>query len=386
MNAEGFIAGRLRFKGRLAMAAIAISFLIMIAAVAISGGFRHEIRNGVSDITGDILLTDSSFNYFSENAPVSSTPSFIGEVEDVKGVESLRPVIYRAGIVKAGDDIQGVLFKGVTGRDSSMLVTIPSRLARNLGLGVGDEMLSYFVGEKVKARKFKIDGIYDSLVDTDESMIVYAPLEDMRRVNGWEEGQVSAIEVRLDGRFKSRASIKDKAEEIGSICLLNATDEDDALVATASTDKYPQLFDWLDLIDFNVVAILVLMTIVAGFNMISGLLIMLFRNISTIGTLKALGMSDKGIAGVFIRVAARIVAVGMLAGNVLALAFCLLQSSTHLIGLNPENYFVSFVPVKVNLPLILSADIISFTVIILLMTIPTLFIAKVDPARTIRTE
>lgn len=386
MNAEGFIAGRLRFKGRLAMAAIAISFLIMIAAVAISGGFRHEIRNGVSDITGDILLTDSSFNYFSENNPVSSTPSFIGEVEDVKGVGSLQPVIYRAGIVKAGDDIQGVLFKGVTGRDSSMLVTIPSGLAGKLGLGVGDEMLSYFVGEKVKARKFRIDGIYDNPVETDGSMIVYAPLEDMRRVNGWEEGQVSAIEVRLDGRFKSRASIKDKAEEIGSICLLNATDEDDALVATASTDKYPQLFDWLDLIDFNVAAILVLMTIVAGFNMISGLLIMLFRNISTIGTLKALGMPDKGIAVVFIRVAARIAAIGMLVGNVLALAFCLVQGSTHLIGLNPENYFVSFVPVKVNLPLILSADIISFSVIILLMLIPTLFIAKVDPARTIRTE
>lgn len=386
MNAEGFIAGRLRFKGRLAMAAIAISFLIMIAAVAISGGFRQEIRNAVSEVTGDVLLTDSSFNYYGESCAVSSSPSFIGDIEAVKGVESLQPVIYRAGIVKAGDDMQGVIFKGVAGRDSSLQVTIPSRLARTLGLSAGDEMLSYFVGEKVKARKFKIDGIYDSPVDTDESMIVYAPAQDIRRLNGWEDDQVSAIEVRLDGRFKSRAAISAKAEEIGAICLMNAGEEDDALVATAATDKYSQLFDWLDLIDFNVVAILVLMTIVAGFNMISGLLIMLFRNISTIGTLKSLGMSDKGIAGVFIRVAARIAATGMLVGNVLALAFCIVQGSTHAIKLNPENYFVSFVPVKVNLPLILSADLISFAVIILLMLIPTLFIAKVDPAMTVRTE
>ena len=378
MNTESFIAGRLRFKGRLAVVAIAISFLVMISAVSISGGFRREIRAAVSKITGDVVLSGSE--------PISSTPSFLDEVEAVKGVRSIDPVIYRPGIVKYGDDIQGVIFKGIPGMDSTLHVSIPSRLAKALGLAVGDEMTSYFVSEKVKARKFKVDSVYESLVDTDESMLVYAPIDDMRKVNGWEEGQVSALEIRLDPKFSSRKAVKFKSEEIGSICIMSAGENDDTFIAQAATDKYSQLFDWLELIDFNVVAILVLMTIVAGFNMISGLLILLFRNISTIGTLKALGMTDRSIAGVFMRVSARIVAIGMIVGNLTALAFCLVQNATHLLKLNPENYFVSFVPVSVNLPLILTADLISFAVILILLLIPSFFISKVDPAVTVKTE
>ena len=158
------------------------------------------------------------------------------------------------------------------------------------------------------------------------------------------------------------------------------------LVATAAVDRYSTLFDWLNLIDFNVGAILILMTIVAGFNMISGLLILLFRNISTIGTLKALGMTDKGIAGVFLRVSSRIVLIGMAAGNALALLFCLIQGSTHLIRLNPENYFVSFVPVKVDLLSVLAADAAASAAIMLLLLIPSMFISKVDPSETVKSE
>ncbi len=118
--------------------------------------------------------------------------------------------------------------------------------------------------------------------------------------------------------------------------------------------------------------------------MISGLLILLFRHISTIGTLKALGMANKQIAGVFLRVAARIVLAGMVIGNGAALLFCLLQDSTHLIRLNPENYFVSFVPVHIDPALVALVDVLAFAVIMLLLLIPTLFISKVDPAKTVR--
>ena len=134
----------------------------------------------------------------------------------------------------------------------------------------------------------------------------------------------------------------------------------------------------------NVLAILVLMIIVAGFNMISGLLILLFRSTSTIGTLKSMGMTDKGIASVFLRLSARHTLLGMLLGNAAALLFCLVQGTTHLIRLNPANYFVPFVPVSVNVPMIILADAIAFGVIMLLLLIPTLFISKVDPARTVR--
>ena len=387
MKAEGFISGRIRFKGNIAVAATAVSFFIMIIAVAISGGFRNEIHRGVTDITGDVMLTGASFNYYSEDDPVSATPSYLDKIKDVKGVESVSPAIFRAGIVKTGEDIQGVLIKGIPATDTTSLqVRIPSSLATTLRLKVGDPMLTYFVGERVKVRKFTVSGIYDNVVDTDEGQIVYASLSDLQRLNGWEEDEVTALEVKLDGRRRSRGDIRMKSIEIGSICSLYATEEDDRLIAVSSPDKYSRIFDWLDLIDFNVAAIILLMTIVAGFNMISGLLILLFRNISTIGTLKAFGMTDKGIAGVFLRVSARIVAMGMLIGNAAALLFCLIQGTTHLIKLNPENYFVSFVPVSISVPSVLIADICAFAGIMLLLLIPTLFISKVDPAQTMRTE
>lgn len=389
MDASRFIAGRLRFKGRLAMVSIAVSFLVMIIAVSVSSGFRKEIRSGVSSISGDIQLTPSTMNYVNEDDPVCGHPSYYDRLAAVKGVKAIDPVIYRAGIVKSGDNIHGVLFKGVQkpAVDTVDLgVTIPSRLADVLGLSVGDKMLTYFVGERVKVRKFHVAGIYRSLLDSDDALLVYASVDDLRRLNGWEDDEVSAIEVTLDDAFKSPALISMKNEELGSMALMLAGDDEDSLVATSVIQRYPQLFSWLSLIDFNVLFILVLMTIVAGFNMISGLLILLFRNISTIGILKSMGMTDRNIAAVFLRVSSQLVLKGMAIGNALALLFCLIQGTTHVLKLDPANYFVSFVPVAVNIPMIIIADVISYVVIMLLLLIPSLFISKVDPARTVRAQ
>ncbi len=388
MNAEKFIASRLKFKGKMAMVSIAVSFFIMIIAVAISSGFRKEIRSGVSSIAGDIQLTPSSMNFVGEEDPVSSRPSYAGRLDSLGGIRSVNPVVYRAGIVKVGDNIHGVLFKGVesVGDTLALGVSIPSRLSELLGLQVGDKMLTYFVGEHVKVRKFTVSSIYPSIIETSDHLVVRASLSDMQRLNGWEEDEVSALEVMLDDEYKTPSRINSKNEEIGMMALMFSDSPDDAAVATSVVQRYPQLFDWLALIDFNVVIILLMMTIVAGFNMISGLLIMLFRNISTIGVLKSLGMTDKNIASVFLRVSSNLVLKGMAVGNGLALLFCLIQGTTHLIRLNPANYFVPFVPVAVNLPTIIVADAISYVVIMLLLLIPCLFISKVDPAKTVRAQ
>ncbi len=208
----------------------------------------------------------------------------------------------------------------------------------------------------------------------------------MRRLNEWDETQVSALEVTLGSAYKSTMMMEEKSAELGNIAILYAQEDEPQMMSTSIVRQFPQLFDWLDLIDFNVLFILLLMAVVAGFNMISGLLIMLFRNISTIGTLKALGMTDKGIAKVFLQVSSNLVLKGMLIGNALALLFCLIQGRTHFFKLNPENYFVSFVPVAVNVPMILLADLAAYIIIMLLLLLPSLFISKVDPAQTMRTQ
>ena len=338
-------------------------------AVAISSGFRKEIRNGISAVSGDVVL--------SEDEPFVPDSTLLVRLGNIEGVDDVSCAIYRPGVVKKGNIIQGMLVKGVHTSDSSLHARIPASLARVLSVKVGDSMLSYFIGEKVKVRKFIVSDIYEGIVDTDENMLVYVPIEDVRRINGWTENQVSAVEVRLSDSWRGRREMAEKAAEIGMAA---------SMYAVSSVEKYASIFDWLDLVDRNVVAILVLMTLVAGFNMISGLLIMLFRNVSTIGVLKSLGMENRSIAGIFVRVASRAVFYGMVAGNAAALLFCLVQGTTHIFRLNPENYFVPFVPVSLDARFIISADVVSFAVILLLMLVPCFFIAKVDPARTVKAE
>lgn len=374
------------------MASIAISFLVMIIAVAVSSGFRNEIRGGISSVSGDIQLQPLNMNLLDSASPVEKDASYIPHIRQMEGVSEVIPVIYRAGIVKNGTDIHGILVKGLPdgflpfeNSDSVQLaVAIPSRLAEQAGIGEGDRMLTYFVGDKVRARQFNVVSVYDAMVETEAGLIVYASLADLQRLNGWNEGQVSAIEIMLDEDSREEDRISELTEEAGYLAYAYTAEDETTVVASSSVSRYPQIFDWLNLLDFNVLFILLLMTVVAGFNMISGLLIMLFENISTIGLLKTLGMTDRSIAKVFLSSSAVLMIKGMAIGNALAIIFCVVQSSTHLLKLNPENYFVSFVPVHLDLGLILTADMVSFAVIMLLLLIPCLFISKVDPADTVR--
>lgn len=319
MKAEGFIAGRLRFKGRVAVAATAISFFIIILSVCIAEGFSREIRKGAAAITGDVLITDRGGNFFGVSDPIPSDPSFAESVKAVHGVEGLTPIICRSGIIRKGDEIRGVMFKGTDADTVSMGARIPSALASSLGIHVGDKIQAWFISDRIKVRKFTVTGIFDSLIDSDEGLIIRTSAADMRRLNGWDSSEASALEVTLSPSSRDRRSMKAVTREIGSIVAASPDDEENGLGALSAADRFPQLFDWLDLIDYNVIAILVLMTVVAGFNMVSGLLILLFRNISTIGTLKTLGMKDRSIAGVFLRIGARISLRGMLTGNAAAL-------------------------------------------------------------------
>lgn len=386
MDASLFISGKLRFKGRIAMTCIAVSFLVMIIAVSVSSGYRHEIRAGLSSVSGDVQITVPDMNILDEGRPIEADPAYLPYLERVEAVDEVVPVVYRAGIVKHEDAMHGVLLKGMPSVSDTIKlgVSIPSALAEQAGLKVGDRMLTYFVGERLKVRQFNVTSIYRSLMETDGRHIVYASLNDLQRLNGWKEDEASVLEVHLEPKYRTEDAIRDASQEIGFIINSYSSDDEETVIATSSVSRFPQLFGWLDLIDFNVLFILLLMTVVAGFNMISGLLIMLFEHISTIGLLKALGMTDRAIAKIFLSSSAVLTGKGMLLGNVLAIVFCIIQKTTHVLKLDPENYYVSFVPVNLDLGLVLTADIVSFAVIMLLLLIPCLFISKVDPADTVR--
>ncbi len=386
----GFISRRIQFKGKVASVCVAVSFLVMIVSVAVSSGFRNEIRGGLSELCGDVKLTPLNSNYMGESDPIPASPAFMPEVLKLDCVQSVRGTISRAGIVKEGDLIHGVMFKGVADyrkSDSSVLsVSVPSQLASLLKISVGDDLPAYFVGERTVVRKFRVESVHDGILSGDDKLVLYTDLPTMRRINGWREGEVSAIEISLKERYRSEELIRQSAIEIGAAVFAHSSEDEPTVVVTSVVQSFPQLFDWLNLIDFNVLVVLVLMTIVAGFNMISGLLILLFEHIPTIGLLKALGMTDGGISAVFLRSSAVLVGKGMAAGNAIALTLCLVQSHTRLLRLNPENYFVSFVPIHIDWSLILTADLLSFAAILLLLLLPSMFISRIDPAGTMRVE
>lgn len=374
----------MKFQGKAAMVTIAVASFVIIIAVAVSGGFRHELRKGVASLAGDIQITSPYMNFIGEDHPVTLGDELETAIGSMPGVDHIVPAVYRAGIIKSGSNIHGVVFKGIPGGGDSLRVKIPERLSAMLGIGPGDRMLAYFIGDKVKARQFTVESTYDDILGSDDNLVVYAGIEDMRRVNGWDPDKASAIEVILEDNWRSSDRMEYLTDEIGAEILFG--EGIDSMVATSAARRYPQIFSWLDLIDFNVLIVLALMVAVAGFNMISSLLIMLFRNISVIGTLKAMGMTDRQISAVFLRIASSAALKGMLAGNILAFLFCIVQNATHFVKLDPANYFVSAVPVHLNALQVIGADLLAYILIMLLLLLPCLFVSRVDPAKTVRVQ
>lgn len=375
MGAEGFIAKRLQFKGRVAIIAIAISFFVIVLAESISQGFRSEINSGIAAMTGDVILSNEVKDYFQTDNPLELDSLLLDKLLTINGVESIEPSVVCASVLKPRQGFEAVALKASKLMEDSLGISIPVSLAAKMAVEPGDTLAAYFMSGGFKIYSFVVAEVYDSPLGSDLSPYIYADIRTLQEINNWTGSQFSTLDVRLDKSFLDPDKLRQKTEELAVLSGLSAQN---------SRQLYPQLYEWLDLIDFNVYAIILLMSIVAGFNMISGLLIMLFRNISTIGTLKTMGMNNKSIASVFLRLSAKIVAQAMLIGNGAALLFCLVQGHTHLIKLNPANYYVSWVPVSIDINSLLIADALTFAVIMLLLLIPTLFISKIDPSLSVK--
>lgn len=396
-----FISRRLSAKSGLAVVSVAISAVVMLIALFVSSGFRSAIQGSISAVSGDMAVLSPYMDIMSEKHYVRCTDEYKDLISGCPGVKRVSPSIYRAGIVKSGTGIYGVVFKGVDSTyDFSMLsgrlvegsfpvllkgristeAAIPLSLAQEAGIGLGDTFLAYFIGEEVKARRFRVCGIYRSPIEEQEGNFVFSDLENLRRLNGWDEESVSAIEIFL----KKGEEPSEVSGEVSFTVFSYSSADDPSAIVYETRNRFPSIFDWLDLLDFNLYAVLVLMFAVSGFNMVSGILIILFENMSSIGLFKALGMKNREIAKVFMAKASSIVLKGLAIGNVIAFALGILQDSTQFIKLNPENYIVDSVPVAFNPAGIVLLDVCAYAAIMIVLLIPCLFISKVDPAKTVK--
>ena len=414
MNVYKFIASGIRTKSdggerisslstRIGLISVAVSIFVIIVAICVVRGFRSEIRFKTSGYMGDLALVAPGQTPLNDLYPFADSISILDGMRSKAYVKNIQRVAYASGLVREGDELLGSYFKGVdslydfsffasclsegqlpdySGKLASTDILVSRRIADKMGYAVGSSVPAFFVKEKVNYRNFKVCGIYDAQLEELDNMMIVADIRQCQRVNGWEPDEVSTMEVVLD----KRANIDLCYSEMEEYVFSNLTDDDPSVFLLSVKRIFSNLFDWLNLLDYNVVAILALMMAVAGFNMISTLLIILFENISSIGLLKALGMTTSSVSKVFRNVALDIVGKGLLWGNVAALAVCLLQKWLHIIKLDPASYFVQYVPIDIDIWLIVLIDAVSVAVIMLILMLTSAFIAKVDPAKTLRME
>ncbi len=410
MSASRFIASRLaggddrlsRTSNTIAWVSVCLSIAVMIIAVAVVAGFKSEIRGRVAGFMGSLMLVQPGQSPINEHYPFSENLSYADPIRNVPGVTSVSGVAWRSGLIKTEDNIDGLYFKGVdslydfsffegclvagsipsyTGRISND-VMLSRTTAEKLGFSVGDDVTVYFVGDEMKVRRFKLCGIYDAGFEEIDTRMAVADRRQVQRLNGWDSDQVSSLEIRT----KRDADLDRIGREVDELVIEQALEDDTVLFTLDIRKLYGHLFDWLNLLDLNVLMILILMVLVAGFNMISAILIILFEQISTIGLLKSLGMTSREVSHVFMLRAGGIVGKGLLWGNVLGIGICLLQQFTHLMKLDPANYFVSFVPIRLNIVSLVLLNVIAAILILAIVSLSSRFISRVSPDRTMRVE
>lgn len=414
MNLELFIARKIYFGGNLkskaaspaikiAVAGIALGLATMILAVCIVVGFKKEVRNKVIGFGSHIQVTNYANTNAYETLPICVSDSLLNALKNIDGVKHTEVFATKSTIIKTDNDFQGVVLKGVSAdydwtffkknmiegqtlnvSDTSSIneVIISKYIADKLNLKLGDSFYSYFIQEPPKVRKFTITGIYSTNFEQYDKLFVITNIDLIRNLNSWDADQVSGIEILIND-FDNLENVK------GDVFFSMVTASDrmgNTLLSQSIDEMNPMIFNWLELLDMNVVVIIILMLAVSGVTMISGLLILILERTNLIGILKALGAKNNSIRKTFLYVASFLILKGMLWGNVIALVICVFQKLFGVIKLDPTVYYVSEMPVDMNIIYILLINIGTLLVSILMMVGPSYLIARISPAKSIRFE
>ncbi len=386
---------------RVATAAIALGMVVMIISVAVGLGFKQQIRDKIVGFGTHIQLTSLNLNSSLETPPLRYDSALVDIVRQTAGVRNVQPYITKPGIIKTDDAFQGIALKGidanyewdflrscltegnvVSAPDSAKSddILMSESLSTLLKLHLGDAVRIFFVQDgKVRARRFTLSGIFDSHFEEFDKSLAFVDMRHLAQLNGWDSLQVSGYEVLIDDFDK----MDDIAEELAGVVMSRETEEGEMIRVRHIRDMQPQIFGWLDLLDQNILVILVLVIAVAGLNMVSGLLILILEHTNTIGILKAIGATNGFLRKVFIIMSLRIVGMGLIIGDIVGIGLCILQQTTGIIGLDPDNYYLDTVPIlltPLNL-LLLNVGVAIFSIILMLG--PSSMVARIRPAKAI---
>jgi len=416
MNLELFIARKIHFKHdggkkiitpavRVAMIGIALGLAVMILAVAIIVGFKKEVRNKVIGFGSHIQITNFDNNSSFEYTPVAVSEDLLDSLRAYPGITHAETFVTKPGILKTDEDFQGIVLKGVDvdfdwnffrknlkegeiftvdPQKSSTDAILSKTLADLVGLKVDDTFLSYFVQDNgdIRTRRFHITGIYDTGFLDYDKLFVVVDIKQVRRLNGWADDQVSGIELMVEDY--------DQLDWIAEDIFFEMADKHDRLGNTFYTrsvkELNPAIFGWLEVLDTNVVVILILMVLVSGFTMISGLLIIILERTNMIGILKAMGYDNKRIRKVFLYISFFLIGKGMIWGNIIGLTICFLQYYFRILPLDPATYYLDAVPIDLSLTAFILLNAGTMLITLFMMLAPSYLITKIEPAKTIRFE
>ena len=413
MSLEYFIAKRIHFQQgkknvsrpavRIATIGIALGLAVMLISVAVVIGFKNEIRNKTIGFGGHIQITNFDNNNTYEMNPIKADKALMNKISSIDGVKHVQRFATKPGIIKTDNEFQGIVVKGidkdfdwkffksnlvegqildVSGDTPSNKVVLSKYLANLLGLKLGDSFYTYFIQDQVRARKFKIVGIYSTNFIEYDKLFILADMRQVQALNNWSADSFSGVEVLINDF--------DKLDQVGD-AVYDATankfsKQGNAYTAQTIKQINPQIFSWLQLLDTNVWVILILMLAVAGFNMISGLLILILERTNMIGILKSLGATDWAVRKIFLYHSFFLIAKGMLWGNVIGLSLCAIQYFTGIVPLDPQAYYVATVPVSFNWLYIVLLNVGTLLASLLMMIGPSYLITKITPAKIIRYE
>lgn len=403
MNLGLFIANRISFKAertfsklivRIAIAGIMLGLSVMLLSIAVMKGFKSEIRDKVRSFNGDIQIVKYDLNSSYENSPFRLENSKLQKIKKISNVKSVAPFATKPGIIKANNEVEGVVFKGVDStydwnyfkkvivsgntlnfndKSSANKILISEQIAKRLDLKVGDSFLMYFVQESLRKRKFEIAGIYSTGIEEVDKIFVIGNLDLVQKLNKWESNEIGGYEIRIND-FNS---LDANSYEVADYLPPN-------LKSVSIIDDYPTIFDWLSLLDINAQVVLVLMLAVAIINMISALLIMILEKTHMIGLLKALGESNWGIRKIFLYNAFYLIGLGMLLGNLLGLGIGFIQQETHFFKLDEASYYMSFIPVKFEVLDILLINLGTILICLIVLLLPSMLVTKISPVKALK--
>lgn len=389
---------------RIATIGVAIGLAVMIVTVSVVLGFKHTIRDKVVGF-GSHIQVHNIMNYNgSDPHPICANDSLMKAVGKLPGVAKAERFSMTQGILKTDEDFLGIAIKGIaeeydttflsqhliagnitsfSDKTSKYKLLVSKMIADKMRLKVGDKVFGYFIdNQDVRTRKFTISGIYQTNMTRFDETLCFTDLHTANKLNGWTDNQATGIEVLV----KDFEKVNETADQF--IDNINRTSDEQGNSLTSETiyELYPQVFSWLELLDINVWIILALMVCVAGFTMISGLLIIILERTQMIGILKALGARNKTVRHTFLWFSVFIIGQGLFWGNIVGIGIVLLQKYTGFITLDPQTYYVSEAPMELNLPLVALINIATLLICVFVLIAPSYLISHIHPAKSMRYE